>query len=154
MRSTAPLAAGARLRQQQAELVAAHPAGEVVDAGRSADQAPDRHQRGVPGRVALLEVEPAKAVDVEQRNGQRALVALRAGDVELELGSKGAEAQKGRDQGVSLRQPGELGFELRDPLASGQELIRRALPIPPKHLGPPIGAPWRVLEPPGEAREG
>ena len=66
---------------------------------------------------------------------QRALVALGAGDVELELGSEGAEAEQARDQRISLGEPGQLPFELADPLPSGRKLLGQALPLPHPHSG-------------------
>ena len=108
---------------RNAELVAAHPAGEIVDAGLLGDQAADGGQHRVARRVAVLEVQLAKPVDVEQGHRQRALVAVGARDVELELGSEGAEAEQARDQRIPLGEPGQLLLELADPLPSSGKLL-------------------------------
>ena len=127
----APRRGGGGLGQQEPELVAAHPAGEVVNAGLLGDQATDGDQHRVAGRVAALEVQLAKPVDVEQGHRQRALVALGARDVELELGPEGAEAEQARDQRIPLGEPGQLLFELADPLPSSRELARTGAFVPP-----------------------
>ena len=138
---------GAGLGQQEPELVAAHPAGEIVDAGLLGDQAADGDQHRVAGRVAVLEVQMAKPVDVEQGHRQRALVAVGARDVELELGSEGAEAEQARDQRIPLGEPGQLLFELADPLPSSRELLGQALSIPRSAPQADLSArSWRVLE--------
>ena len=123
-------AAAAGLGQQEPELVAAHPAGEVVDAGLLGDQASDGNQHRVAGRVAALEVQVAKPVDIEQGHSQRALVALGARDVERELGPEGAEAEQARGQRIPLGELGQLPFELADPLPSSRKLLGQVLPLP------------------------
>ena len=132
-------AAAAGLGQQERELVAAHPAGEIVDAGLLGDQAADGGQNRVARRVAVLEVQLAKPVDVEQGHRQRALVAMRARDVELELGSEGAEAEQARDQRIPLGEPAQLLLELTDPLPGSRQLVGQALSFPRTHFGLTIG---------------
>ena len=94
-----------------------------MNAGLVGDQAANGRQHRVAGGVAVLEVQIAKPVDVEQGHRQGALVALGARDVELELGSEGAEAEQARRQRVSLGEPGELPLELADPLLSSGKLF-------------------------------
>ena len=67
-----------RLGEQDRELVAAGATGEVVGAGRAVDRGADRGQELVAGAVAGVDVDGAEAVDVEQRDRERAAVALRA----------------------------------------------------------------------------
>ena len=83
-----------------------------MDAGPLGDQAADGDQHRVAGRIAALEVQVAKPVDVQQGHTQRALVALGARDVELELGPEGAEAEQARGQRISLGELGQLPFDL------------------------------------------
>jgi hypothetical protein len=93
---------GGRLGQQHCELIASHPAGEIVNTGLLADQGAYRRQHRIARRVAMLEVDLAKPVDVEQGNGQRAPIAIRAPHVELVLGPEGAGAEQARDQPIPL----------------------------------------------------
>ncbi len=116
-----------------------------MDAGLLGDQAGDGSQDRVARRVAVLEVQLAKPVDVEQGHRQRALVAVRARDVELELGSEGAEAEQARDQRIPLGEPGQPLLELTDPLPGGPQLIRQALSIPRAHSGCLSAPSWGCL---------
>ena len=73
-----------------------------MNTGLLADQGAYRRQHRIARRVAMLEVDLAKPVDVEQGNGQRAPVAIRAPHVELVLGPERAEAEQARDQPIPL----------------------------------------------------
>jgi len=99
-----------RLREEDRELVATDPAGEVVEAGAFGDRLADRGEHRVAGPVAVLEVDVAKAIDVEQGDGHRPLVTARALEVELELGAKGAQRQQSPRDGVVGG--GELGCQI------------------------------------------
>jgi hypothetical protein len=96
----------------------------------------------------------AKAVDVEEGHGQWALVPVRSGHIELELGPKSAEAEEAGDQRIALWESGKLVLELADALASSRQLLRQTLPIPHTHLDLTIGALEAVLENQDPARKG
>ena len=117
-----------------------------MDSGSLGDQATDGDERGVAGRVAVLEVEVAKTVDVEQGHRQRALVPVRAGHVQLELGPEGAEAEEAGDQRIPLGESGQLLLELANALPSSLKLIPQTLPVPHTHLTLNIGSLEAVLE--------
>jgi len=68
-----------------------------------------------------------------------------ARDVELELGPEGAEAEQARDQRIRLGEPGQLLFDLADPLPSSRKLIGHAFPVPRTHRLN-IGSVVTVLE--------
>ncbi len=105
-----------------------------MNPGLRGDQATDRGQHRIAGPVAVLEVEVAKAVDVEQGHRQGALVAVRTGDIEVELGPEGTEAEKAGDQRIPLGEPGQLLLELADALPRSRQLVRQALPVPHTHF--------------------
>ena len=94
---------------------------------RPARQLADCGEDLVARRVAALHVEVAEAVDVEDRDGERAPVALGALDVELELGAERRQGHEAGDQRVAAGRRG------------------RAEPRAPRYgFGPP-GAQLRVL---------
>ena len=121
------------LREEKCELVPSHPAGEVVYAGLLGDEVPDRDQHGIPGRVTVLEVEVAEAVDVDQRDGERSPVAVGPGDVELQLGAKRHQAEQAPSQRIALLEPREIRFELGDALPCVGKSFGQAFPIPREH---------------------
>ena len=116
-----------------------------MDADLGGDQAANGDQHRVAGGVAVLEVQIAKPVDVEQGHRQRALIALGARDVALELGPEGAEAEQVRSQRVSLGEPHQIPLELADPLASSRKLLGQVFAVPPAHLRLSIGSLVRRL---------
>ena len=117
-----------------------------MDAGLLGDHASDSDQHGVAGRVAVLQVQVAKPVDIEQGHGQRALVAVGARDVELELGPESSEAEQARRERVPLGEPGQLPLEPADPLPSSHKLLGQVLTIPHSHLGLTIGSLVTLLD--------
>ena len=87
---------------------------------RLGEELADRVKDLVARRVAALHVEVAEAVDVDDRDRQRAAVALGALDVELELG---AERGEGHQAGDSASRP-----EARPSWASSSAIRSFALP--------------------------
>ena len=87
-----------RLRQEDAELVAADPRREVGPTQALLDRDRDLSQRLVTALVAEAVVDRLEVVQVEQQQRQGRVVAARCGDLSFELAAKVAP----------VREPGEI----------------------------------------------
>ena len=147
MRSTGAIASAASVSlQSDGELVAARPAGKVVRPRVLREQLPHPPEHGVAGRVALLEVELAEAIQVEERDAERPRVAVGARDVQLELGPEGAKPEEAAGQRVPVLELRQPRLELGDALPGSGELVRQAVPFLRAQVLIPIGAHAGTLE--------
>ena len=84
------------VREQQRELVAAEPRGEILFAERLREDVGDLPQRGVAGVMALAVVDLLEVVEVEQEQAQRLPVLARARELVSELLVQVATVRGGR----------------------------------------------------------
>jgi len=137
---------GLGLSEEDGELIAPHPAREVVHPRLVGDQVAQAREHRVARGVAVLQIQTSEAVDVQQRDAEGPAVALRARDVQLELGPEGAQAEQASGERVAVLQLGKPALELGDALARRRELLREAVPVPGAQVVISIGADGVALE--------
>ena len=152
-----PAVQALRLGEDPAELVGGEPRDELAVADRGGEPAPDFGEHAVAREPAVLGVDALEAVDVDEDEGERALVALRAAGLGAELLVEGAAVGKVRER-VAGRQRAELGARVGEGdrgLGSDRELAasRTAAPFSatsapqrraPIRIGAAPGAAWPV----------
>ena len=99
---------GARLRQQDAELLAAEPGRDVVVPEVHPEHLGEALQNGVAGEMAVRVVDVAQEVEVGHDQRERALEPLRADDLLVQRGPEVARVEQAR-----LRVDASFGLELR-----------------------------------------
>ena len=99
---------GARLRQQDAELLTAEPRRDVVVPEMHPEHLGEAFQNRVAGEMAVRVVDVAQEVEVGHDQRKRALEPLRADDLLVQRGPEVARVEQAR-----LRVDASFGLELR-----------------------------------------
>ena len=115
---------------------------------RAEQQAADGAEDLVPHAVPARHVQVAEAVDVDDRDREGPPVALRALEVELELGAKDGQGDEARNQRVARGQACDFGLELGNARLRRGKLRRTFVPAAGKHLTHEIGRHACTLERP------
>jgi len=102
------------LRQQDHELLAAEPAGQIVAAQLLAQGSSDRPQRLVPDQMAVGVVDRFEVVDVDQGDAQRAAGPDGSSDLRRSLVLPGGHVEQA-GLGVNARLGEELGVHHEPP---------------------------------------